>query len=408
MKSTLAQFLIVLLLVVVAGSNTGCVEKNVGPMPTEEGIAQDPPEISPPDAIGVPDEEEPSGDPAVLDEDGDPLPEESVEPPAEVADPVDNGGPLDDGVDPPDEIVFDTICTPSPLSADAKSSSCTRVATLEFEAEDGASAKTDITCLFQQNPLAQKCTFRSASESVATTIDNGVAYLRTGDQWTVGPAEDPEPWLTGYTQPLFPDEAFPTLDILSNYTLVGEEDADGTTTLHFRGSDTSPFEYLVQNPNDEVEVSEGEINLWVTNQDNHPTYVRRLDIAMTGTVNGTGADFRIGQQTTYTTTFERLEAPSISLMSGLPDDIPLYPNLSGGSIITQQVYLTTADPIITVLEFHEDALAGSGYQETNRLGSEVQLPIYTYWDKGDTSIVVIVDQGEQETGSQVWIQPTEE
>ena len=178
-------------------------------------------------------------------------------------------------------------------------------------------------------------------------------------------------------------------------TLLGREQVNGVQTRHYR-LNLSPMQAAFLAQGDVSELS-GEI--WIADEPDLPDLAVRFKMSWTekrGEVTG--------QSSFIYETFDinapfTIEPPEGAADSGLPDDVPAYPNGEQSFSMAGMTSFETSDGVSEVGDFYRERLAAEGW--TIGSDDEMEGMVQQVWNKDERTLTLLVS--EEEDGSSIMI-----
>lgn len=207
---------------------------------------------------------------------------------------------------------------------------------------------------------------------------------------------DPENLLSGFGSAMMFDPAGVTDQARANF--VARERVNGVQSRHYTLNLTA-MEAAVLSQGDVSNV-QGEV--WIADEDDLPAFTVRFQMSWLekrGERAGRGELFYEVYDINEPFT---IEPPEGAEKTGLPEDVPAYPNAEGGFSTEGMVTFTSSDDAVTVAEFYRDALAAEGWtkQSDDELGSTIsqvwqkdgrQLTLMVSPDDGKTNVTIMIE-----------------
>ncbi len=233
--------------------------------------------------------------------------------------------------------------------------------------------------------------YRVSSEDEAEAVE----YVQIGNTaWycfggTCGQTEqDPEEAIEQFGADLKFD---PAGFLSGDYRYAGRETVNGIACRHYELL-LSPAEVAAITASEDV--TDVEAEAWIADESGLPSFVVRFILTWRGTTNGQPGEGQYQYDIYEVNSAFTIEPPE-GAPTGLPEDIPLYPNASGVSLMQGMASFTTSDAVEAVGQFYKDQLPGMGWtlqEETAISGTIMQT-----WVKGDRSLSVMVSSSDSTT-----------
>lgn len=205
---------------------------------------------------------------------------------------------------------------------------------------------------------------------------------------------DPEDLVAGFGEEMMfdPDD----LADEANATFVGREEVNGVQSRHYR-LDLSAMEtaLLAQG-----EVSDVESNVWIADEGGLPKFTVRFEMTWNET-----REERAGSGELFYEVYDvnepiSIEPPEGAEKSGLPEDVPAYPNAEDAFSTEGMTSFTAPDDVATVADFYAEELAAQGWSMANEeeMGEDA---VNQLWQKDERELMLVITS--EEGGSNVTI-----
>ncbi len=342
-----------------------------------------------------------SGDPAMEE---DPLEEESVPEPTETMAPTETPAPTPTNTVEAPEVEENpsfafTPDTFSQFNAFSYDVLMQRVET------DGSTEENHIVFKFSDDPPAQQLELYSAFDTITMTLRDDQIWVQTLEGWSLTPAEAGLAFLEGFSTPPVVSE-----DFLENFVVefpyVGDDVLNGLNTRHFRGTQTEPWVDVFTGGDNAFELSSGIIDFWALNEPGLPVFPISTTITMEGNINGDPVQFFLSQEVKNLNQRPDIKLPTAEILGGLPSGLPLFPDMLTATSSAGKTFFTTNTPFQEVVDYHVDAFEAAGWEEITEERIMSISQAFLYWQK-EGIIKFVATPGEDGTGSQVWIEPSE-
>jgi hypothetical protein len=178
-------------------------------------------------------------------------------------------------------------------------------------------------------------------------------------------------------------------------TLLGRETVNGVQTQHYR-LNLSPMQAAFMAQGDVSDLT-GEI--WIADEPDLPELAVRFQMSWTekrGEVTGQSS---FSYETYDINAPFTIEPPEGAADSGLPDDVPAYPNGKQAFSMAGMTSFETSDGVSEVGEFYRESLAAEGW--TIGSDDEMEGMVQQVWNKGERTLTLLVS--EEEDGSSIMI-----
>lgn len=187
-------------------------------------------------------------------------------------------------------------------------------------------------------------------------------------------------------------------DVMSgseDYRRIGRENVNGIRTQHYRLSIPPAQAMMLAQGN----VDDVESEVWIADERDLPAFVVRFRLAWEGTYEGEQSTGEYLIEVTDVNTSFTIEPPAGAEDSGLPEDVPMYPNAEELVVISGNASFTSPDAPETVADFYRSELPGLGW--TNQGDEVMGEMINQTWGKEGRTITLTITP--QDGGSGVFI-----
>jgi hypothetical protein len=174
----------------------------------------------------------------------------------------------------------------------------------------------------------------------------------------------------------------------SEHEYLGQETVNGVRTRHYVL--TLPPMMVV--PLAAGEVSDVRAEAWIADEPSLPTYIARFTLSWEGTYEGERGS---GEYTLdiYDVNADITIEPPEDAGSGLPEDVPLYPNATNVVTMEGMATFTSSDDPATVADFYRAELAALGWSpETDESMSGL---IMQTWTKEGRQLTLTISSTEE-------------
>lgn len=205
---------------------------------------------------------------------------------------------------------------------------------------------------------------------------------------------DPEDLVAGFGEEMMfdPDDMADE----ANATFVGREEVNGVQSRHYR-LDLSAMEtaLLAQG-----EVSDVESNVWIADESGLPKFTVRFQMTWNETREERAGSGELFYEVYDVNESISIEPPEGAEKSGLPEDVPAYPNAEDGFSMEGMTTFTSSDDVATVASFYADGLAAQGWSMANEedMGEDA---VNQLWQKDERELMLMITS--EEGGSNVAI-----
>jgi hypothetical protein len=187
---------------------------------------------------------------------------------------------------------------------------------------------------------------------------------------------------------------------------VGKEKMNGIQTRHYYAEYDSLIGKLGIGDQD---IESGEVDVWVADEADLPEFIVRMEFEMVGKLDFDESGGMDGSMAFVMEVIDinqpfTIEVPAEALESGMPEDIPEYPNAIESNVLGGMIAITTEDDEDTVNEFYNSALEEAGWTlgETSILGSSwikdgraLTLMVTYDADAAITNIIIMTEPGTE-------------
>jgi hypothetical protein len=184
----------------------------------------------------------------------------------------------------------------------------------------------------------------------------------------------------------------------SNATFVGRETIDGVRTRHYT---------LNLTPMQAAFLGQGEMSdlageAWIADEPDLPAFAVRFEMSWTEKRQDLTGQASFVYETYDVNVPFTIEPPEGAEESGLPEDVPVYPNGEETFSMAGMTSFSTPDSLTAVVDFYRDGLAAEGWtaESDEALGEMVQQT----WKKGDRTLTLIVSAQDEETTVMITIE----
>lgn len=205
---------------------------------------------------------------------------------------------------------------------------------------------------------------------------------------------DPEDLVAGFGEEMMfdPDD----LADEANATFVGREEVNGVQSRHY-SLDLSAMEtaLLAQG-----EVSDVEGNVWIADESGLPNFTVRFEMTWNET-----REERVGSGELFYEVYDvnepiSIEPPEGAEKSGLPEDVPAYPDAEDAFSMEGMTSFTASDDVETVADFYAEGLEAQSWSMANEedMGEDA---VNQLWQKDERQLMLMITS--EEDGSNVTI-----
>jgi len=206
-------------------------------------------------------------------------------------------------------------------------------------------------------------------------------------------AADPEELTSGFSDTMMFDPSDVTDE--ANATFEGREKMSGYQTRHYT-LDVTPMQaaFLA-----EGEVSDLEGEAWVADEPDLPAFVVRFEMSWTEEREAVTGQVSFVYETYDVNVPFTIEPPEGAEASGLPEDVPMYPDGELTFSMEGMTSFSSADEVSEVADFYREQLAAEGWtmESDDEMGSMVQQA----WRKGERALTLMISS--EDGGSSIMI-----
>lgn len=252
----------------------------------------------------------------------------------------------------------------------------------EWKPQEGEPEVTTIEDAHTRDPAARRLVIEGMADAEMVEIVQIVDRAWMCSKGTCNSMQaDPEEVASGFTDAVL----FDPEDVLdaTTATLVGQETVNGVETRHYRLSLTA-MEAAFAAQGDVTNV-EGEA--WVADEADLPTFAVRLEMSWTEERSEGKGQISFVYETYDVNAPFTIEPPEGSEDSGLPEDVPVYPN--GEEVLSTpgMSAFETQDSVEDVADFYRQELESEGW--TNETDNDVGDMVQQVWKKGERALTLV-------------------
>ncbi len=262
-----------------------------------------------------------------------------------------------------------------------------------FEADAGESFEMNI----QQEVTRDPSALRAVMTGVFGDEDEEMEIIQIGDTtWTSYGGEWFQMQSTEDSMDMFGD--FITAEDLSNlddsdYEYQGRETVNGIRCRHYRLRPSAAQAALLFGQSD---LENFEIEMWVADESNLPEFAVRAVVTWTG--NWDDDEMGHGRMTLTQEIYDinanfTIEPPSDVDVGGLPEDVPMYDNVTNVFSMAGMTTFESPDTFDEIVEFYDRGLPANGWTQTDTFSYDTMM--MSTWEKGGRVLTVnISEMGE--------------
>lgn len=233
-----------------------------------------------------------------------------------------------------------------------------------------------------RSPSAQRLLMKGMSEDETVEIVQieDQSWMCTGGACTQMQA-DPDDLASSFSEAAMFDPAGTVDD--ADATFVGRERVNGIQSRHYKLNLTAmQATFLAQG-----DVSDVDGDVWIADEPDLPELAVRLEMSWTET-----RDDVTGQSTFLYETYDinapfTIEPPQGAAESGLPEDVPSYPNAEQTFSMGGMATFETPDAVSDVADFYRENLAAEGW--TVESDDDMEDMVQQVWSKGERTLTLL-------------------
>lgn len=264
--------------------------------------------------------------------------------------------------------------------------------------DEGEAERTEMEQARTRNPQAQRLVM------VGDEDGDGFEFVQIGDQaWYCGGDTcsqvdaDPEDVLSGFGDAMWFDPTDVTDDARAEF--VGREEVNGIQSRHYRLTLSNVEAALLAAEGD---VSDVRGDAWIADQSDLSGFTVRFEMSWTE---------KRGERTGRSELFYELydvnapitiEPPEGAEKSGLPEDVPAYPDARDSFSMEGMTSFSSSDDVPTIAAFYAEALAAQGW--TLEQEDDMESIVTQRWSKDDRELMLNISGEDGETSVTIMIQ----
>ncbi|HHS97201.1 MAG TPA: hypothetical protein ENK08_04790 [Chloroflexi bacterium] len=267
--------------------------------------------------------------------------------------------------------------------------------TWQWTAENGESEQMVIEQEATKEPPAQRIVITSAQE------EGAIEFVQIGDKaWScfngscIQTEQDPEELADQFGEEAFTD---PATYFDTEKEFVGRETVNGINTRHY---------VLHLSPLEAAALSGGEITdlqseVWVADEGDLPTFVVRFILKWKGTQNDQQGEGQYIYEV-YAINAPIIIEPPEGAPTGLPEDVPAYPNAQDTAVMGGMITFSTPDEASVVAQFYKDQMPTEGWtlSDETDLGGMVSQT----WTKEGRTLNLMISPGDEGTSVMIMLE----
>lgn len=234
--------------------------------------------------------------------------------------------------------------------------------------------------------------------------DDDFEFVQVGDQawYCAGGAcsqaqADPEDLVAGFGEEMFFDPADVVQGDASEF--VRREEVNGVQSRHYRLNLSALETALLA----QGEVSDVQSDVWVADEPGLSGFTVRFEMSWNET-----RDEQAGRGELFYEVYDvnepfTIEPPEGAEKSGLPEDVPTYPNAEGGFSMEGMTTFTSPDDVATIADFYAEELAAQGWSMANEQDMG-EGAVNQVWQKDDRQVALIITSEDGESNVTIMIE----
>jgi hypothetical protein len=262
--------------------------------------------------------------------------------------------------------------------------------TVEWEPEEGETEAMRFEDAHTREPSARRLVMSGmdAHEAVELVQIEDRAWMCTQDACSQMEA-DPEELASGFSEAALLDPGDLVGD--ADATFVGREEVNGIQTRHYTLDLTAEqVAFLAQG-----EVSDLEGEVWVADEPELPSFAARYEMSWTERRQEVPGEVSFVYETYDVNEPFAIAPPEGAADTGLPEDVPLYPDAQELFSVQGMVTFRSSDDATEVAEFYRERLSEEGWSADS--DDEMGDAIQQMWVKDGRTLAVFLS--DEEDGS---------
>jgi hypothetical protein len=229
-------------------------------------------------------------------------------------------------------------------------------------------------------------------------------FVQVGDQawYCAGGAcsqaqADPEDLVAGFGEEMFFDPADVVQGDASEF--VGREEVNGIQSRHYRLNLSALETALLA----QGEVSDVRSDVWIADEPGLSGFTVRFEMRWNETRGEQAGRGELFYEVYDVNEPITIEPPEGSERSGLPEDVPTYPNAEGGFSMEGMTTFTSPDDLATIADFYAEELAAQGWSMASEedMGSAA---VNQVWQKDERQLALIITSEDGESNVTIMIE----
>jgi len=206
-------------------------------------------------------------------------------------------------------------------------------------------------------------------------------------------AADAEELATGFGDSMALDPSDVTKDADAKF--VVRESMNGVQTRRY-ALDVSEAQAAILSQGDMADLQS---NVWIADEPGLPAYTARFEMSWIETRDGETGKSEFFYDVYDVNASFTIDPPEGAESSGLPDDVPPYPNTEDVFSMEGMTTFNSADSVQTVADFYRDALPAQGW--TDETDEELGDMVNQVWKKDERTLNLMVSPSDE--GSSVML-----
>ncbi len=266
----------------------------------------------------------------------------------------------------------------------------------EWIPDEGDPESTTMEQAHTRNPRARRFVMGDGQGDAfeMVQIEDQAWYCSAG---TCSQSEaDPDDLATSFEDALPFDPTSASDDADANF--VGRETVNGVQARRYALALTT-LEAAVLAQGD---VSDVEGYVWIADEPDLPIFTVRYELSWTETRDERGGRGRLTYEVYDVNAPITIEPPEGAEKSGLPEDIPPYPNAQGGFSMEGMTAFTSPDDVAAVADFYRDRLPAEGW--TSESDEDTGDAVNQLWQKEGRELILMISSDNGETSVTIMVQ----
>jgi hypothetical protein len=238
-----------------------------------------------------------------------------------------------------------------------------------------------------RNPAAQRFVIDMGDDIGTELVQIGnQAWYCSGGSCTQAQA-DPEELAANFVDSIALDPADIMRDARARF--IGREEMNGVQTRHYTLDLTDvQAAFVAQGEANNVQ---GEV--WIADEPNLPSYTARFHMTWEETRDEEPGTSEFAYDVYDVNAPFTIEPPEGAESSGLPEDVPTYPNSDDLFTTEGMATFSSPDAVTSVADFYRNALPAQGW--TNESDEEMGDVVNQVWQKDDRKLTLMVTAADE-------------